>query len=215
MNRYLIALIAVLYSSIAWPAVVHASPGERVWDFTVSLDGSRIGSHRFELSDSGDKHRLVSEASFDVRVLFFNAYKYRHSNTEVWNGDCLKEFSARTEVNTKRLNVSGEQSDEGFIVDDGESTMAIDDCVMTFAYWNSDFLNQDKLLNPQSGEYLDVEVEEMPEEEITVRGESRQAKVFRVSARGMSLRVWYSNNDEWLALESTAKGGRIIRYELT
>ena len=208
-------LIVILSSLLTWPAVVQASTGDRVWDFTVLLDGSRIGYHRFELSNSGDKHRLVSEASFDVRILFINAYKYRHSNTEVWNGECLKEFSAKTEVNSKRLKVSGEQSDDGFIVDDGESTLAIDDCVMTFAYWNSDFLNQDKLLNPQSGEYLDVEVDEMPQEEIAVRGEFRQAKVFRVSARGMSLKVWYSDSDEWLALESTAKGGRIIRYELT
>jgi hypothetical protein len=29
------------------------------------------------------------------------------------------------------------------------------------------------------------------------------------------LTLWYSPDDEWLALESVAEGGHIIRYELS
>jgi hypothetical protein len=31
----------------------------------------------------------------------------------------------------------------------------------------------------------------------------------------MDITLWYSENSEWLALESVAKGGRILRYELS
>ena len=31
----------------------------------------------------------------------------------------------------------------------------------------------------------------------------------------VNLTLWYSPDDEWLALESVAKGGHIIRYELS
>jgi hypothetical protein len=31
----------------------------------------------------------------------------------------------------------------------------------------------------------------------------------------MDITLWYSESAEWLALESVAKGGRIIRYELS
>ena len=207
--KFIVTLLAVI------PVVASASSDSRVWDFSVLLDGSPIGSHRFELSPVGDRQRLVSEASFDVRFLFINAYSYRHSNTEFWKGDCLTEFSAQTQVNKKRIAVTGSLSEDGFVVDDGESEAAIEDCVMTFAYWNTDFLGQRQLLNPQSGEYLEVDVEELPRETISVRGETTEAKVYRLSARQMDLKIWYSNDDEWLALESTAKGGRVIRYELT
>jgi hypothetical protein len=85
---------------------------------------------------------------------------------------------------------------------------------MSFAYWNPSFLEQQKLLNPQSGEYLDVTVEELGQQQIQARGELTPARLYSVEARGMELKVWYSIDNEWLALESLAKGGRTIRYEL-
>ena len=48
-----------------------------------------------------------------------------------------------------------------------------------------------------------------------VRGEAVLASAYRVTARKTDLTVWYSDSNEWLGLESVAKGGRIIRYELT
>ena len=38
---------------------------------------------------------------------------------------------------------------------------------------------------------------------------------YDIRARGMEITVWYSEDSEWLALESAAKGDRIIRYELS
>ena len=43
---------------------------------------------------------------------------------------------------------------------------------MTFAYWNPDFLSQRQLLNQQTGEYVDVEVEQLGTESLEVRGEA-------------------------------------------
>lgn len=38
---------------------------------------------------------------------------------------------------------------------------------------------------------------------------------FKLTANEIDLTLWYSQDDEWLALESIAKGGHIIRYELS
>ncbi len=86
---------------------------------------------------------------------------------------------------------------------------------MSFAYWNPRFLQQARLLNPQSGDYLDVTVERLPTESLEVRGQTVSAQAFRLRAEQLELKLWYSEQYEWLALESTAKGGRIIRYELS
>jgi hypothetical protein len=86
---------------------------------------------------------------------------------------------------------------------------------MTFAYWNRDFLEQPRLLNPQTGDYVDVEVERLGAETISVRGEEVYASVYRLTAKDTQLTLWYSTDDEWLALESVVQDGRIIRYELT
>lgn len=196
-------------------ATAAGTSDERSWDFSVFLDGSQIGHHRFELKDTGEQRLLRSVAEFDVRFLFFTAYRYRHANTEVWANGCLREIDARTRANSERLEVSGEQVAGTFVVNGPAGSDEIDECVMTFAYWNPDFLQQRRLLNPQTGDYLDVEVERLGAETISVRGEEVYASVYRLTAKDTRLTLWYSTDDEWLALESVVQDGRVIRYELT
>ena len=86
---------------------------------------------------------------------------------------------------------------------------------MTFAYWNPNFLDQPRLLNPQTGEFVDVTVEQLGNEMLEVRGQTVDATRFKLTANEIDLTLWYSQDDEWLALESIAKGGHIIRYELS
>ena len=200
---------------MAFPITSASAASSQSWDFSVLLDGDKIGFHRFELTDFGDERRVRSEANFDVRILFINAFRYRHENTEVWSDGCLSKIDARTQANGKKFAVSGTRVQGEFVVEDGSQTNALSDCVMTFAYWDPEFLQQPKLLNSQSGEYLDVEVESLGIEPITVRGREVTASAYRLTAKKMQLTLWYSTDNEWLALESVAKGGRIIRYELT
>lgn len=187
----------------------------KTWNFSVLLDGSRIGYHTFHVTQASGEASVRSEARFDVKFLFFNAFKYRHNNTERWMGDCLVEMDALTNSNGKRFEVSGTRTEYGFVVDANAEASELPECVMTFAYWNPDFLQQRRLLNPQSGEFLDVNVTELGPQQIDVRGEQIDALAYGVTAKKMQLKVWYSEDGEWLALESLAKGGRVIRYELT
>lgn len=208
-----LSLLAILL--LGSPATTGATGAAQSWDFSVMLNGDKIGYHRFELRDDGENQLLHSEASFDVRFLFINAFRYRHEVQETWTDGCLREINARTQANGKKVAVSGATVQDRLVVDAGDVRNELDDCVMTFAYWNPEFLNQAKLLNAQSGEYLDVAVEALGSEPITVRGENVDASVFRLTARNLELKLWYSSDDEWLALESVAKGGRVLRYELT
>ncbi len=86
---------------------------------------------------------------------------------------------------------------------------------MTFAYWNPEFLEQPRLLNPQTGDYVTVRVDKIGEEILEVRGKAVTATRFKLSADEIDLTLWYSLDKEWLGLESIAKGGHIIRYELS
>ena len=86
---------------------------------------------------------------------------------------------------------------------------------MTFAYWNPGFLEQPRLLNPQTGEYLDVDVTELGKDVVKIGGREIPARSVKLTAHKMDITLWYSSDEQWLALESVAKGGRIIRYELS
>lgn len=213
MMKLRVALLLFLLAMSAGMAT--ASETTRSWNFSVLLDGSRIGYHTFRVTEYDGARQVESEAKFDVKFLFINAFKYRHSNSERWVDDCLLEIEATTNSNGKRFEVSGERTDMAFMLRAESASSELPECVMTFAYWDPEFLQQRRLLNPQSGEYLDVQIEELEPETIRVRGENVAARVYSVKAKKMELTLWYSAEDEWLALESPAKGGRIIRYELS
>lgn len=184
------------------------------WPFTAYLDGKEIGQHRFAITESDNAITLTSEADFQVKILFINAYQYQHRASEVWQNDCLQKLEARTEENRDVSLVVGRQQSGSFKVEGPKGQLALPNCTMTFAYWNPRMLQQDKLLNPQTGEWLDVEIRRVGREIIEVRGEKQPALRYRLTAPKMQIDLWYSEDYRWLALESTTPDGYLISYKL-
>ena len=200
-------------------ATMFTVPGETReksrWDFTVYLDQKKIGSHSFEVSNVAGVTEVLSEARFKYTILLIPAYRYEHTAAERWSNNCLVGLDARTNANGDRIQVSGERTGGSFTVVTDEEPAYLPECVMSFAYWNPDFLQQPRLLNPQTGEYVSVQVQEVGTDVLQIRGEAVSARRFRLTAYEVDLTLWYSDDNEWLGLESVAEGGRIIRYELS
>ena len=190
-------------------------PTEQEWNFRVFLDDQEIGFHNFELTVEDGTQRVTTEAEFRVRFLFFTAYRYEHENRETWEGDCLKQIESRTDDNGRRFAVRGLRQQDRFALDVSNASVGLPDCIKTFAYWNPTILEETTLLNSQTGELLPVNVELVAEEMLDVRGEQMPATRYRLEANDLELDIWYSDDLEWLALESTVEGGRKLRYELT
>jgi len=166
-----ILMIALLALTMASPGNAReaAADSER-YDFTVYLNDKKVGKHSFEVYDDGDVTRVMSEAKFKYTIMLIPAYRYEHINAERWNDNCLMGFEAQTNANGDRIEVSGQRSGSAFLVDNGDDKVELPDCVMSFAYWNPDFLQQARLLNPQTGEYVNVSVEQVGEELLDQRG---------------------------------------------
>ena len=186
----------------------------REWRFRVLLDDTEIGYHNFRLTEQAGEVLVDSEARFKVRFLFFDAFRYEHVNRERWDSRCLIGIDAVTEVNGKTLSVSGARDGQAFMVEAGEGSKTLDDCVMTFAYWDPRFLEQGRLLNSQTGDYVDVTIRRVGEEDLAVRGRNVTATRYALAADKLNMDLWYSPDLEWLGLESITKGGRTLRYEL-
>jgi hypothetical protein len=203
-------LLALAAFCLAFPAV---GSEVRNWNFRVLLDDREIGEHQFALRVAGDERELRSAARFDVRLLFVNAYRYRHESLERWDGNCLRSLAARTETNGEKLAVSAEARAGRLVVERPAAREAHDGCVMSFAYWNPQILKAQRLLNSQTGEVLPVTVTQLGEETRPVGGEPRAAQRHRIQAPGLQIDLWYVDG-RWVALEAPAAGGRRLRYEL-
>jgi len=191
-----------------------ADVNERAWRFRVYLDDKEIGYHEFRLLEEDGRRRLETEASFEYKLLFFTLYEYAHENVEVWQDDCLAQIESRTDANGAPYQVKGALAQDRFVLLAGEEPAELPACVMSFAYWNPAFLSQDRLLNSQNGEFMEVEVGAPERVQVEVRGIVQPALRYRLEAKEMGIELYYSESQEWLALEADAAGGRKLRYEL-
>jgi hypothetical protein len=184
----------------------------REWRFRVFLEDKPIGTQVFRLRRDGDSARLLTEASFDVKVLFFTAYTYRHRAEEIWRGGCLERIESTTNDNGERFRLLGQAAAAGFVVETEKFDATLPPCVQSFAYWNVDYLNASKLLNSQTGEYEAVTVRFLGQETVSMDGEKIAARRYVLEGPKLRIDLWYSLDDDWLALESSSKGGRKLRY---
>jgi hypothetical protein len=206
----------ILISALLVTSLFSADVNAKEWAFDVYLDKSKIGQHVFKLSESNE---LISTAKFNVKVLFVNAYQYDHKAVEQWQGDCLSSLESHTLENKVETNIKAKLSGQELTVDDGKVKQNLPACTMTFAYWNPKIIQQTKLLNPQNGEWLDTKFTHLGIETINVKNKKVEANHYKLdgSLNGKSklkIELWYSANNEWLALKSITPEGYIINYKL-
>jgi hypothetical protein len=185
-----------------------APPPAGDWNFRVLLDDKPIGQHRFTVSAQGEEREVVSEANLAVTLLGFTAYHYRHKATERWHGNCLSALASSTDDDGKTQSVHLEWQP------DPPLAGALKGCVMSFAYWNPAIRSQTGLLNAQTGKLEAVRIERLAGNSIEVLGKLRNATGFRITGTANPIDVWYSDEGEWIGLDSTVGGGRKLSYRL-
>jgi hypothetical protein len=185
---------------------------EQQWRFRVYLDDREIGHHYFTLTQTGTQEHLATRAKFDVTFLKIPLFSYRHDNVEHWNNNCLQRITSHTDQNGTQFHVEGMATDEGFRItsNSGESTLPY--CISSFAYWDKAFMEHDRLLNSQTGDYVDVVVEYLGENTQVEGVTAVPAQHYRLTADDLDIEVWYALDGRWLALQSTTADGSLLRY---
>lgn len=183
------------------------------WVFDVYVDDRYIGEHFFELSAGDEQLVLSTVAQFEYKILFFSAFRYEHKNTEVWDRQGLLAIDAFTDSNGKEFLVRGERTADGFALTTYESEQDLPAGLKTFAYWNPSILDEERLLNSQTGEYVFVDVVNRGMEVVEYQGSELEAIRYDLVLSEGPISIWYGKDDQrWLALESETGGGRLLKY---
>ena len=200
-----------------------ALPPSAEWRFTVLLDGRAIGSHRFMLATTDGRIADVkSEARFEVTLLGVPVYRYRHSATEHWQGDCLASLEATTDDDGRTNRLRGRQEAAGFAIEvvtgSAGATPELTHsapitCLMDFAYWHPAVAEQRQLLDPSTGRLESVIVTPLPEAEMEVEGHRASVHGVRIAGLPHPIDVWYLGT-RWVGLDTTVAGGRRLSYRL-
>ena len=192
-----------------------ASAADASWEFDVWVDSRHVGTHRFSrTADAGGAIRIDSDARFDVRILGVPVYRYRHRAQEHWVNGCLQSIRTQTEDNGRSLQVVGALREGAFRLDSPAPVSALPECVASYAYWQPDtLLAQRRLLNPQTGQMDEVKVVALGRE-LLAGPQSIMAHRYQLQAARFAIDIWYSDQGEWLQLE-TSTGSRRVRYRLS
>ena len=204
--------IALLVSVNLFALTVKA----KEWAFDVYLDNTKIGLHTFSLDDHSE---MTSKANFKVKILLFNAYQYDHLAIERWQGDCLVNLESNTIEDSVITKIKATRTVKFLSVNDGKKSKDLPLCSMTFAYWNPKILQQSHLLNPQNAEWLETKVINIGTERIDVKGQIVEATHYKLDGslageKKLNIELWYTAENEWVALKSTTAEGSIINYRL-
>lgn len=202
--------LAVLFG-IAPPAMAAA---QDTYDFKVFLDGEEIGTQRFTVSAEGSRTRVRVDAKFDVTFWFFTAYSYRHSNLEVWEGSCLRKIRSETNDNGDKFFLRGRYEDGRLKLETHDGPKTFTGCIKTYAYWNPSWFRDERLLNSQTGELQPVEITTVGKETITVRGTPTRTEHQRIKSEKFTVDLWYADDQDWVALQSTTSKGGTLRYQI-
>ena len=81
----------------------------------------------------------------------------------------------------------------------------------SFAYWDPELIKTSKLLNPESGEYQNVEIQPLESRTFVINNRTHVANGYRLVTKDINIDVWYTQEQHWIALESETPVGK-LRY---
>jgi hypothetical protein len=205
--------LAAYAFGVGLPHASTAAGAPLEWRFDVFVDDRFIGEHSFRVEPSTDRWVLTTTAKFEVKILFFTAFRYDHSNIEVWDQAGLLRIEASTDSNGTLYRVNGERVEDQFSLNTQDGDRLLPGDVMTFAYWNPAILGAQELLNSQTGDVLQIQVEESGPDEVLYNDEPLQTIRYDIQMEKGPISLWYGRDDQrWTALESVTDGGRRLRY---
>ena len=181
--------------------------------FDVFLGKKRIGEHSFLFAPSSVGMKVQSRASFDYRLLNISLYHYEHFSEEYYDSEnCLVKINSSTLTETKvrgsvKQKIAGERKDNGFLIKGSNEEQLDKNCVMSFAYWNPEILEQTSLLNAQTGKEINIAVRELPAIESGAK--------YSLEGENLNIEVQYSEEGSWISLKSKIGKGRNLMYVLS
>jgi len=190
------------------------SASSQTYDFKVFLGNDEIGRQRFDVSTEGERTQVRVDAQFTVKFLYITVYTYRHTNVETWERTCLRKIHAETDDNGESFFVNGIVRNGKLQVQTQAGNWIGEGCIKTFAYWNPEWITDERLLNSQTGEHQPASIIAVGEETIPVQGVPTRTTHRRIVTDKFTIDLWYTLNGRWVALHSTTKKGDILRYVL-
>ncbi|MEO1475288.1 MAG: DUF6134 family protein [Pseudomonadota bacterium] len=187
--------------------------GGEVIAFDVLRKGKPFGTHivSFERAEDGAL-TVTNDIDLQVKIGPITAYRYRHDSVETWEDGQLVGLTGDTRKEGDDLVISAVAEGEAINVAGTNYTGAVASDVIPSSHWHSGEVFAEAVLSSEGGQLLDIRVENLGVETLTIEDEAVEATRFRLYS-DITFDLWYDAEGRWVKCAFEARGQE-IRYVL-
>ncbi|WP_341894317.1 DUF6134 family protein [Ferrovibrio terrae] len=206
--RYvLIAVLTLFVGSQAFAA----PPNGGQLSFTITRDGSEVGSHEMLFRRTADDLQIDIATKVLVKVAFIPVYRFEHEGHEVWHGDRLTRLWSKTndDGTSHALNVTAAGADLAVLAD---GKPVVDRPLrIPASLWHEGILRQSAILNTLDGSSMAIAVSDLGSESVTAAGRPVPARHYAITG-DLQRELWYDEHNVLVKVRFKAKDGSDIEY---
>ncbi|WP_269460279.1 DUF6134 family protein [Polynucleobacter necessarius] len=138
----------------------------------------RLGYISSKWCPDGELIRLDHTREIDVKVMMITAFTEKHRSTEWWTKTPhLSKLNAKTQMNGKEVDMTGQISPQGFVFKVGDQEeVAPFDAVTLASYWVADAPRHPVVIDVSQGKLLKTTSKKLPDGSIELTGDGFQGK---------------------------------------
>jgi hypothetical protein len=156
-----------------------------------------IGTHVLRFTCAGEDLIVETEVDVRVKILFVTAYRRQARYREVWRGDRLIAYEARTEEDGELYTTQARIEDGRMIVDGVDKQVSVPLDTVSSHPWNVDVVERPLIFGQRDGRLLRVRVARAAPEILTIGGKQIEAEKYVV--RGdLERELLYAADGTWL-----------------
>lgn len=184
-----------------------------VIDFTVLRKGKPFGRHVLTFEREADGAlQVTTDVDLQVRFGPITAFKYRLDSVEKWVDGQLVALSGKSNNDGRKGKVTAVRDDDELIVDGSKFAGALSLGTIPSSHWNRLQVYQNQMLSTETGEVLDIEVEIIGDDTVTVGDQQVDATHYRLTS-DLTVDLWYDQQSRWVKLAFDVRG-QSIEYVL-
>lgn len=190
------------------PAAWKPEDGDTI-SFKVLRKGKDFGTHTvtFDVT-SDDEFTATSSVELRAGLGPITMFRYELDATETWKDGKLVGLSGKTNDDGDDEYVEASLKDGALQVDGSAYSGTVPSGIIPSSHWNIGEAFSTKILSTESGEILDVNVEKIGRDTVSVGGEEVEATHFRLVS-DLTVDLWYDDEARWVKLGFKARGQQI------
>lgn len=156
-----------------------------------------IGTHVLNFSCQGDDLIVETNVDVEVKILFVTAYERQARYREVWRGDQLLAYEARTDDGGDLYETRARIEDGEMIVDGVKKGVRVPLDTIPSNPWNVDVVDRPLIFGQRDGRIHKVSVKRAKPEVLTIGGKQIEAEKYVVEG-DLERELLYDSDGNWL-----------------